>query len=624
MRMSRFLAPALSLLTALPALSGEFSTIDAWTARWRRPAVAATRWENTSRYSDLLKAGQLYLSLGDAIQIAVENNLDIELQRYTILAAKKDTLRAQGGGVTRGLQYSIAEAPLGVGGPASPLLTSLTAQASSGSSVSTNPSELGVLGGAQSNLAILPAALSNGTALPAFDPSLNALLGFAHNSLPQLSPASNGTNNVVTSSTAANVALAQGFSSGASAALAFNNSRNTINSIQSNYSPYDASNLTLSVTQPLLRGFGRTLNRRYIRIAANQEKIASLLFKQQLISTVYGVTRLYIDLVTLREDMQVKERNLALAEWLQREVNSRVQEGVLPAIEVTRVRAGVLSARQDLINARALLEEQEAIFKNVVFRKGLDDAALRAARLLPTDALETPRGAGDLDTGRLIAQALVTRPELLQAGLQNENALISLEGSRDALRPQLDVVAYAQNSGLAGDRSIVAVNPDGSYLGGYGSALGQIARRNYPAYGASLQLNLPLRNRTAQADAARDEIAVKQAAIRVEQLRNQARLEVEDAVIALKRSQASFEAATEAAKLQLESLEAEKARFEEGLATSLNVAQVQSVYSQAQLTELSARGSFAKAKAILQRATGGMLEAYGLTPDAVTQSEAIR
>ena len=637
MSIRKYLALIVSAILVLPASADEppasgsgsatntESGWDRFTSTWRPHPVPSPKWSNGSRYADLLRAGQLYLSLRDAIDIAIENNLDVELQRYNILAAHKDLLRAQGGGVTRGLQYLVNEVPLGIGGPASPLLTNLNSQAGLGSSIPTNPSELGVLNETQGNLSLLGQnTLSTGTVLPQYDPSLNAMLDYSHASAQQLDPASYGTNNVVGDIMNASAGLQQGFSSGATAALTFDNSRNTTNSIQSNYSPYVASSMSLSVTQPLLRGFGRSLNRRFIRIAANQEKIAELLFKQQLVSTVYGVTRLYIDLATLREDVQVKQLDLDQAEWLKREVDARVQEGVLPPIEQTRANAGVLAAQQDLINARALEEEQEAIFKSILFRQGLGDAEVRNARVVPTDSLELPRKADDLDAGKLVAQALVERPDLLQADLQAENTRISLEGSRNAVKPQLDLVAFAENTGLAGDRSPVAVNPDTSFLGGYGTALGQVFRRNYPLYGAGLQLNLPLRNRTAQADAARDEIASRQAEVRREQFRNQARLEVEDAVISVRRAQASYEAAAESARLQAESFEAEKARFEEGLSTAYSVGQFQSVLSQARLTELAARGSYAKAKAVLLRATGTILEANGLSGSALQQAQAIR
>jgi outer membrane protein len=592
---------------------------------WRPSYVRAPSWTNTSRYADLLKAGQLYLSLRDAIAIAVENNLDVEMQRYNLLAAHQDSLRTLGGGTTRGLQYSVAEVPLGIGGPVSPLLTSLGQQASGGNSIPTNASELGVLSGTQSNYSILGQnTFSAGTPLPIFDPVFAGQLNYSHQSTPEISPNSNGTDNLIAATMNANAGLSQGFSTGTTAALSFDNSRNTINATSVNYSPYVTSSLSLTLTQPLLRGFGRSMNRRYIRIAQNQEKIAGLLFQQQLISTVYGVARLYFDLASLRDNVKVKEEDLQLAEWLKREVASRVEEGILPSIEVTRAGAGLLTARQALINARALLEEQEAVLKSVIFRKGLDDAALRDARVVPTDVLELPKDSGVLDAGKLVEQALASRPDLLQAGLQAENSRIVLEGSRNNLKPDLNIVAFALNSGLGGDRNPVAINPDLAFIGGYGGAVGQVFRRNYPTYGAGLQLNLPLRNRTAQADAAHDEIAAHQADIRAEEFRNQARLEVQDAIIALRRAQISFEAAAEASRLQVESLDAEKARFEEGLSTAYDVGQFQSVLSQARLTELAARGSFAKAKAVLQRATGTLLETYGLSAEVVKQAEAIR
>jgi outer membrane protein TolC len=626
MRIQTILALLLSASLVVPAEAADTAGGGVNFLRpWRAPAVPAPNWNSTSRYADLLKAGQLYLSLRDAIAIAIENNLDVEMQRYNLLSARQDLLRAQGGGITRGLQYAVSEVPLGIGGPASPLLTSLGAQASGGASIPTNPSELGVLSGTQSNLSILGQnTLSTGTALPVFDPSLTGALNYSHQSTPETTPASYGTDNLIATTMNANAGLTQGFSTGASAALAFNNSRNTINGTNYNYSPYEMSSLSLTVTQPLLRGFGRSMNRRYIRIAANQEKIAGLLFEQQLISTVYGVTRLYIDLASLRDNVRVKEEDVQLAEWLKREVASRVGEGILPSIEMTRANAGLLTARQALINARALQEEQEAVFKSVLFRKGLDDTAVRDARVVPTDILDLPKETASLDGAKLVAEALAARPDLLQAGLQAENTRIALEGSRNNLKPQLDLVAFAQNNGLAGSANPIATNLDQVFAGGYGGALGQVFRRDYPVYGAGIQLNLPLRNRTAQADAARDEIASRQADIRVEEFRNQARLEVQDAIIALRRAQASYEAAAEAARLQVESLDAEKARFEEGLSTAFNVGEFQSVLSQARLTELAARASYAKAQAVLQRATGTILDANGLSTDAVKQAEAIR
>jgi outer membrane protein TolC len=215
----------------------------------------------------------------------------------------------------------------------------------------------------------------------------------------------------------------------------------------------------------------------------------------------------------------------------------------------------------------------------------------------------------------LVAQALANRPDLGQAALQVENSAIGLEGARNALLPQIDLVGVMQNSGLAGQLNPLAVGPDSTFLGGYGGLLGQIAARNYPTYGIGVQVNLPLRNRVAEADAARDEVQLRQSEIRLAQLRNQARLEIEDALIAMRRARAAYQAAVATRALQEQSFAAEQARFEEGISTGFFLMQYQNLLAQARSTELVAKASYMKAQAALQRATGGILEAMGVSFD---------
>ncbi len=213
-------------------------------------------------------------------RIAIENNLDVEMQRYNLLAAEKDLLRAQGGGVTRGLQYAITEVPLGIGGPASPLLTSLGQQSSGGNAIPTNPSELGVLSGTQSNLSILGQnSLSPGTTLPIYDPSLMGELNYSHQSTPEISPASYGTDNLIQTTMNANVGLTRASRPEPRLICRLTTRATQLNSTTVNYTPYVTSSLSLTLTQPLLRGFGRSMNRRYIRIAANRRRSPPCCFK---------------------------------------------------------------------------------------------------------------------------------------------------------------------------------------------------------------------------------------------------------------------------------------------------------------------------------------------------------
>ncbi len=584
----------------------------------------AVRFENSPRVHELIRAGNLYLSLQDALALAIENNLDIELQRYVLPTGNTELLRAKGGGLNRGLNFTLAEVPVGTGGPLSPVLTTPAAagRATAGSSISTSALGLNALGEPQINDSIQGTiAQSNGTPVPIYDPIISGQLNWTHQTTPQTSLTTYGTSTLVTGTTLFNAGVQQGFGSGAQVGLSFNNSRTSLNSVRTGYNPYTGSTLGLNVTQPLLRGSGTSLNRRFIRIAGNEQRITSLLFQQQLILTVYGVIRLYTDLVALVEDEKVKQETVTLAEKLLSDVRAQVEEGTLAQVEATRANAQVFSTRQDLINARGLREEQEAIFKNVITRRGNEDPEVANVRIIPTDTLSIPATDEVRPMQDLVGDALNHRPDLDQARLQVANSQIGLQGSRSLTRPQLDLVGTMQNNGLAGQETSFLGSFDPGFIGGFGSVLGQLFSRNYPTYGVGLQLTMPIHNRIAEADLARDELQVKQSEIRLRQLQNQARLEVEDALIAMRRSRASYEAAAEARRLQEESLAAEQAKFEVGASTSFFVIQYESLLAQARSTEVAALSSYVKAKAALQRAMGSILDENHIGIDAAIKGK---
>src|ERR1700733_584509 len=413
--------------------------------------IAAVDLSNSPRIRQLLRSGNIYLSMPDAIALAIENNLDIELERYTLPSADTEVLRAKGGGLLRGLTYNVFEVPVGVGGPASPLVTSAaTPTVGAAGSVPTNPSELGALSEQLDNLSLLQTVpLSNGPAIPQFDPALTGQLNWTHQSTPDIDPLAYGANALTGNTTNANAVYTQGFGPGTELNAAFDNSRFTTNSLQSAFSPYTTSSIGFTVTQPLLRGFGLAVNRRFIRISKNEQKIAGLLVRQQLIATVYGVVRLYTDLVALYEDVKVKEETLASAEKLYADTKAEVDEGTRAPVELTRANAQVFSIRQDLIDSRGLLEEQEAIVKTVITRRTDNAPDVLNAPIVPTDSTEVP-GPDEIGSLQdLVALAFTNRPDLRQAGLQIENTQISLQGSRNGLRPEVDLVGGAQNSALA-------------------------------------------------------------------------------------------------------------------------------------------------------------------------------
>jgi outer membrane protein TolC len=244
----------------------------------------------------------------------------------------------------------------------------------------------------------------------------------------------------------------------------------------------------------------------------------------------------------------------------------------------------------------------------VISRRTDDDLEVLNARIIPTDSIDVPASDETRPLQDLLAQAFTNRPDLRQAAFQVDNTQISLQGSRNGLLPEIDLVGVAQNNALAGQPNPLATSVDPTFLGGYGSALEQLATRKYPTYGIGLNITLPLRNRIAQADVARDEIQLRKSQILQQQLHKQAQLEVEDALIAMRRARGSYEAALETQKLQQESLETEQAKFDVGASTSFFIIQYESYLAQAKSTVVVAKSAYLKARAALERATGTILD----------------
>ncbi len=598
------------------------------TRPYRSPSVPPVSFQDSNRIENLLRGGNLYLSLQDAIALALENNLDVELQRYGPRFANTDLQRSEGGGTLRGIPLTATELPPGLGGPGSPLLTNSASGFSTSATVPANLSDITSLSGAQTNLAIGDATgFSAGTPVPQFDPLLTGLGNWGRQVTPQASNFVTGTTSLQTRNTVGDVGFVQAFSPGTQINASLNNSNQSTNSVRSTYNPFTNSTLGLNVTQPLLRGFGAAVNRRFIKIAKNNETITDLVFRQQVIGTVAGVIRLYYDLASLNEDVQVKQQTLSVAQKLYQDNKAQVEAGTLAPLEVVRAQAQIAVSQLDLLNSQAFAREQELVLKNVLSRRGTADSTVRAAHIVTTDLVPEPAKEPVSPVQDLIDSAFRNRPELAAARLQIENSQISLKGSRNNALPDLNLTGTMQNNGLAGQFNSLSVNPAtapgllpgttpaGLSIGGLGSVLSQVFQRSYPTYTIGLQLNLPLRNRVAQADVVRDELTLRQTEIRNQQLLNQARLEVEDALIALDRARAVYDAAVQARLLQEQSLDAEQQKYAVGLSTTFLIIQYQTYVAQAKSSEVVAKSDYVKAKTALQRATGQILQDYNVSVD---------
>lgn len=564
--------------------------------------------EDAPRLAALVRGGNAYLSLRDAIAIALENSLDLDWQRLGPRIAETDVKRTQAGGAPRGTVLSVREGPKSVSAAADAL-----AQAPGlGPEVS-----LSIAGQMQVSAGRLP---------PLFDPVFNAKIRREHLTAPQVNSFIAGTVGLITDASTANFAVQKGFLSGAEVSVGFDNAHQTSNHRRFDLSPFNTSSISVTFSQPLLRGFGRALNSRFIRIAANSRIQSELVFRQQVISTVSAVIRLYWDLVILNEDVKVRRQALERAEKLLADNQIQVEVGTRAPIEVVRARAEVARSRRDLIAAEGLVRQQETVLKDFLTRRTITDSSLAGVRIIPTDPLRVEREERTPPASELAQSAVERRPDLAQARIQVESTKLALRGSKDALRPALDIVASARNNALAGGINPLTLpgapahNPDPIIVGGYGTALSQLFRRNFPDYGVGVQLNIPVRNRVAQADYARDTLALRQQEIRLRQLNKQVHVEIENARIALEQAQAAVEAAQREREFQEAALAAEEEKLAVGASTTFLVIQYQRDLAQARSAEAAAKGTFVKAKAALDRAAGVLLDSYGITIDGVSVS----
>jgi outer membrane protein len=585
---------------------------------YRAPRVPALPTGSISRLEGLVHDGKLYLTLHDAIALAIENNLDVEVSRYSLLLADTDLTRAQGGGNLRGIDYTVQESPPGVGATTAPLLiTQTTGNPSSTNATVTDLSQVTLTGGStQENLSQNgTSTYSAGPPIPRYDPTFTGQAGYLRRS-DQTSLVNLGTDTGTTSPqdyVSTGIDFQQGFSTGAQLDAFVDNAAQVLYSGTSQYDPFHAPSTSFTLTQPLMRGRGREVNLRFIRIAQLDQHASRLLFEQQVLETVYGVSRLYYDLVSLGENVGVQEESLAAAQRLYDDDKNQVDQGTLAPIELTRAQALLSSSRLNLIQAQGEYRQQEAILRQQLLRK-LGDPSANFASIVPQDRIVVPNNPPALNVPSLIGDAIANRPDLAQAGLQVKADEISVRASRNYVKPGLNVFANVQTRGSA-IAPITTLGSGGTGLVTVPADITQGGLRLSTIYQGGLQLSLPLRNRIAQADAARDEIQLRQAQGRSMQLENQIRQQIEQAAIALENAHQAYAAAVESRNFQEQLLQAEKDKFAVGESTNFLIVQDQAYLAQARSTEVAARSDWMKAQITLDRSLGNLLEKNSIALD---------
>lgn len=574
------------------------------TRPYRRPEIAPINMQNSPRLEGMIRAGKIYLSLEDAIALALENNIDIEVARYGPQIAQADYLRAKAGGLLRGVPSAVSS-----------IASSASAQSGSGSG-QTGTGSNGASAGVSSSTGGT-VITQTGTAIPNLDPSLYFAGGFGHNSSPQSNTITTGLSSIAYDYRSWQGGIQQSFLTGSTVGLGYNQSRVATNNPLNDLNPNTSGAATLQFTQHILQGFGLAVNNRNIRVAKNNVKFTDLTFELQVTTTVAGVASLYWDLVSFVEDVNVKQRALTVARRFYEDNKKQVQIGTLAPIEVVRAEANVAQAEQDVTNSETVLQQQETIVKDALSRNGVASPSVATARVIPTDHLNVPEGEYTEKLEDLVQLALASRPDLAQAKINVTNAKIGLAGSRSALLPSLDVQGTLTNNALTGDVNAQALNgtlvphsPDTYFLGGAGNLLSQIFRRNFPNYSVGFQLSMPIRNRSAQADYIRDSLTVRQTELGEQQAIKNVRVNVQNAWISVIQARARYRSVLKARVLQEQTLDAENKKYALGASTAFLVVQTQRDLATARANEVSALSAYSRSLVNLDLQTSQVLPRY--------------
>ncbi|MFP5266418.1 MAG: TolC family protein [Acidobacteriota bacterium] len=580
--------------------------------RWYTPTYyPAPRLHNTPHLYDLLQDGKIYLSLSDAVTLALENNYDIAIARINLDIADTDLLRARAGGSLRGVSTGIIGNTLGTTG---------TAVAGGGGPGGTSSSAGG--GGTGANGLVL--STNGGGPMPeVMDPSVTGQLEYNSNVQAQSNELfSGGLPSIYTNTGTFNFGYTQGFVTGSLLQVTFQNSRVTTNDPFVDYSPLVTSTFNAQITQHLLQGFGLDLNHRFIIQARNDRRITDSSFREQLLYSINQVEDIYWDMVSDYEDVQAKERALAQSTQLSEDNRKQLAIGTLAPLDVVNSDASVAADKQALISAQTKLEYQQLIMKQAIARN-LNDARFSSAPIIPTDRVSLDRlSEEDMPVDDLVQEAEANNPQIEQAVLNMKNDEITIKAMKNGLLPTVDAYAFYGGMGLGGAQSAYAQNlltGAGSYPPGtfptvtYGATIESVFNNSSPNKGVGLNINIPLRNRVAQADAARSQMEMRQSEMRLQQLYTQIRMQIINDRYALTNDRAQVAAAQAQRDYAEQSFLAEQKKYRLGASTSANVLQQQRNLATAEDTLISDTATYAKDRAALFQVLSTTLQRYHIS-----------
>ena len=570
---------------------------------------------NSPRLEDVIKDGKMYLSLSDAILLALENNYDIAIQRFNLNIADTDILRTRSGALFLGVNSGLVTGTLGGSGT-----TVQSGGGPGGTSVGA--------GGAGGGIGGLTLSTNGGGPLPEnMDPVLAGNIQLQRQETPESNSLFYPSGRLSQNTNIYNFTYNQGFITGTNLQVGFNNSYTTSNFLFNSYSPQYLTSFNAQLTQHILQGFGWGINGRFIVEAKNNRRIADSAFRLQLLYTINQVEQIYWGLVSAYEDLLAKQRSLEQSTRLLEDDKKALEIGTMAPLDVVSAQSQVETDRQGVIASQSNLEYQQLLMKQAIARS-LEDPTLANAPVIPTDRvslIETPAERESADD--LVRQADANSPSIEQAVMTLKNDEITLKGERNGLLPSVDVYAFYGASGLGGVQSPYCVNfdngapcsPNTYPTVTYGSAFSNLFNSSGPNKGVGFNISVPIRNRQAQSAQARSELEYRQAQMRLQQLYVQTRMNVVNAQYALTNDRAAVQSAGATRDYDRQSVDAELKKLHLGASTTALVLQQERALATAEGNLISATAKYAIDRASLSQILANTLDLYGISiVDAVT------
>jgi outer membrane protein len=571
-------------------------------------SIAAPGLTNSPRIDQLIHDGKLELSMQEAVELALENSMDIVVQRYNPWFADTSILKASAGG------FGFA-----------------TPGAVFGSSSANNP-------------------------LLNYDPLITSTLSIDDRNFPVNNPLTSGTGTGLSAlarltvhTSTFNTQYSQGFHTGTTFFSFWDSTRSSSTSAANLFNPSVQSSIFVGFQQQLLNGFGRSVNTRNIRIAKNNRKIADWAFTQQAITTVTNTITAYWELVFARENVKVQQQAVTVAQKLYNDNKKQLEIGTMAPLDVTRAESELATDRQNLIVAQTVHLQNQQILKNAISKNPLAPNLVNV-EIIPTELPSRPEAIEAPSFEEAAKEAFAKRPELQEEALNLLNGEIDLKATRNALLPTATLSAQYGTVGLAGNQPTLGTpvttpglqlidsngNPVNVFIpsttrpvtgvsqAGFGDAMSSVFHNNFPDYQVSLNVQIPIRNRSAQADNQRAILFQHQLEAQLQLLKNSALLDVRNTYIALTQDRAQVDAASKARELQQQTFDAEQKKYQLGASTVYLVIQTQRDLINAQGTELRALANLVEAKANYERAVGRTLEVNRVTIADAKTGEAER